>query len=136
MCLPAQVLDLGKHQFLVPQDSAAFLELKYPGWQTPKRYDKGTDTTLWDTFKSNNLWFTDFLFVISMGVRVVICSAHLSSYPTLIGVLCLVLVLCLLVGKKIGLAKKKARNQLVVTESQVLERSPQLNATGRLIERR
>lgn len=136
MCLPAQVLDLGKHQFLVPRDSAAFLELKYPGWQVPKRYDKGTDTTWWDTFKSNNLWFTDFLFVVSMGVRVVICSAHLSSYPTLIGVLCLVLLLCLLVVKRIRVARKKAKKQEVVPDAEVLERTPKLNATGKLIKLR
>ena len=86
--------DAQKQQlFLVPHDAAGFLELKYPGWQTPKRYDKGTDTTAWDTFKSNNLWFTDFLFVTSMGVRIVIYSAHLSLYLPFVGLmLCLAVV--------------------------------------------
>jgi len=84
--------DVQKQQsFLVPHDAAGFLELKYPGWQTPKRYDKGTDTTAWDTFKSNNLWFTDFLFVTSMGVRIAIYSRQLSLYLPFVGLMiCLV----------------------------------------------
>eukprot|EP00656_Telonema_subtile_P057096 TRINITY_DN9311_c0_g1_i2.p1 TRINITY_DN9311_c0_g1~~TRINITY_DN9311_c0_g1_i2.p1 ORF type:complete len:182 (+),score=16.57 TRINITY_DN9311_c0_g1_i2:165-710(+) len=71
-CLPVHQIEFQGHSLPIPKDEDAYLELKYPNWRVPKKLDKGSDTTPWDSFKAQIWVITECYYLCAVLTRVVL----------------------------------------------------------------